>query len=67
MSSSASIRCHVSPKCESPERNAHANGIGPRWRGSGAGCLFTDPSRGTSSASCGIFHGKPQQSITSGS
>ena len=60
------MRCHVAPHTGSPSRSAQASGIGPRWRGSRAGCRLAEPSRGTSSAAWGIFHGNPQQSIRSG-
>ena len=39
VSSSASIRCQVEPHSASPSRSAQASGIGPRWRGSSAGCM----------------------------
>ena len=67
VSSSASIRCQVEPHSASPSRSAHASGIGPRCRGSSAGCMLIEPRRGTSSAACGIFHGKPQHVSRSGS
>ena len=55
------------PISSSPSRIAHATGSGPRWRGRSDGWPLSQPSRGTASASGGIFHGKPMQTTRSGS
>ena len=60
MSNRSSIRWNVTPSSGSPFRTCHAIGDGPRWRGSRDGWLFTQPRRGTASASGVRRHGNPR-------